>query len=629
MLSFCGVILGMWVVVAGQGPVQAPPGTASQPAASVVLLGRVVDASSGEPVAHARVRVRAGRSPATTSQLMVGAPGLPRLQVALQTGADGRFVVRDAPTPTLAVSVEAPGYLNVPAQAHVVAPGLKVSEVTVRLTRSASLSGRVTDDRGDPLVGVPVRTWRRTWMRGQARWTQVLTASLATTDDRGLYTVTQLPPGDYLVGTPQTQTSTPVSMQTSLFGSLAGGQTEQFVEASLGAAFSDSPLVPSGTRLGDYLLASSSGALPMPAAGGRWLVMPTTLYPGVQTVSAAQVVTITPGEQRLGVDYSIPLVPAASVTGRITASSGTVAGVGVRLRSAEDAGTADNAFDVAHTATRADGTFVMPLVPAGSYVASVVQVPRPISVAGMMAGQRPSEQAPGPTLFAQVPVVVEKDVADVVMALTGGPRVRGRIVAPAAGAVALDRVRVSVTPIDQSEILAARSALSTATVGLDGTFEAAAGPPGRYVLSVSGLPATWFARTAAWNNRNLLQQAVQLEGEDLQGIEIELSNTPASITGSVAGAGASTVVAFPEDWRAWFADGMIPLLLRQARASESGAFTLAAVPAGRYLLVALDPDALGDLQDPSVFDRLARLGTLATVADGATTTVTLRRTEGR
>jgi hypothetical protein len=594
-----------------------------------VLLGRVVDADTNVPVSQARVRVRAGRSQVTTGQL-VTQPALPQGQVALETGRDGRFVVRDAPVPALTVSVEAPGYLPLPARTHVVAPGLRVSEVTVRLTRSASVSGQVTDEWGEPLVRVPVRAWRRTWSRGVPRWTQVLTAGLPSTDDRGRYTIGQLPPGDYLVGAPHTQTSAPVATQERLLGALAGGQAEQMMESAMGAVFSDSPIVPVGLRVRDSLVASSSGALPMPTAGGRWMVMPTTLFPGVQSVSAAQVVTITAGEQRVGVDFSIPLVPAVSVSGVVTGAAGSTAGMGVRLRPADDGGSADATFDVAHTAARADGTFVVPMVPEGRYVATAVQVPAPQSLADMMAGRRPADAATGPTLFARVPVSVEKDVADVVLALSAGPRVRGRVVVPtSAAAVALDKARVSVTPIDQSELQVMRSSLSLGAVAADGTFEVAVGPPGRYVIAVSGLPPTWFARSAMWSNRNLIFQATRFESDDVLGVEIVLAETPASITGTVVGAGDTTVLAFPEDWRTWFADGMSPLLLRQAPVSETGAFTLASVPAGRYLLVALAPDALGDLQDPAVFERLASLGTSTTVADGQALTVALRRTEGR
>src|SRR5688500_1110266 len=111
------------VFLAGTGAVRAVqrgagpgPGQGASPASPIgLIVGRVVDAGTGQPVAEAEVTVALRAVPAAP-----GAPGAmppPRPDasspnVRLLTGADGRFMIRDLPAGNVQLTAKAPGYVN-------------------------------------------------------------------------------------------------------------------------------------------------------------------------------------------------------------------------------------------------------------------------------------------------------------------------------------------------------------------------------------------------------------------------------------------------------------------------------------------------------------------------------------
>ena len=60
-----------------------------------------------------------------------------------------------------------------------------MGDVAIRMFKYASITGIVTDEAGEPIVGAQVRADRRVWLSRPAR--PVAQASSATTDDRGMY----------------------------------------------------------------------------------------------------------------------------------------------------------------------------------------------------------------------------------------------------------------------------------------------------------------------------------------------------------------------------------------------------------------------------------------------------------
>jgi hypothetical protein len=78
-------------------------------------------------------------------------------------------------------------------------------------------------------------------------------------------------------------------------------------------------------------------------------------------------------------------------------------------------------------------------------------------------------------------------------------------------------------------------------------------------------------------------------------------------------------VLFPADYRTWIDNGMNPRRSRTVRPTRPGAFTIPNVPAGDYLIIAVDRSAPADLQDPANVEALARGATRVSVAADAVT----------
>ena len=154
------------LVVAGQQPSPAPRQD-ERPRAQ--LAGRVLDDGSGEPVPNARVR------------LAVTSLGVP----LVVTGDDGRFSLT-VPAGRQAIVATKAGYG--PTQVLVDAG---TANLDIRLKRGASISGRVTNEIGEPVVAAFV-----TVQSGDTRESIIVRTE---TNDRGEYRIGGLRAGTFAV----------------------------------------------------------------------------------------------------------------------------------------------------------------------------------------------------------------------------------------------------------------------------------------------------------------------------------------------------------------------------------------------------------------------------------------------
>ena len=307
----------------------APPlGVNSQPMGPVqfngtgILVGQVIDAGSGRGVAGAIVTLGSsapgGPSRAMTqvTQTVIGggggAPlfmtdsstgsGLPRVL----TDSEGRFAFRNMPKGAFALSATKAGYLDGAygrlrpsgnTQSIDLAEGERQGDVKVRLFRTASIAGTILDDNGEPVVSAQVRAYRRTLVSGR----KVLSASGigATTDDRGIYRLSGLTPGEFIISVPSVQSTVPASFQ------MTGGMGGDLMSTIMTPGNSSFSLGTGGTQVtpdGKFLLQPGArGATSQPPdANGRVLVYPTQYYPSATTVSQAGAVVVASGEDLHG-----------------------------------------------------------------------------------------------------------------------------------------------------------------------------------------------------------------------------------------------------------------------------------------------------------------------------------------
>lgn len=651
------VVLYALVLSAGVlSAAQAPPQT-------TILLGQVVDADSGEPVPEVTLTVAMRVAPAARGGGAGAVPGMApgANQMRLLTGADGKFVVRDVPVGNVQLSTVAAGYVNGgfgqsrpggPVGPFTVTADHagRVADVKIRVWRTATITGVVTDERGEPRPGIDVRAMRRSFVRGQPRLAaqvpQMIGPPLSTqSDDRGVYRISGLAPGDYVVVSPQTQMAMPAAVLEGAMKSVSSGDVQGLMTASVDVAISGGALLQTGMRVGDQIVGTQSGQLPVPQQDGRLRVYTTRYFPNVDLPSQATVITLKSGEERSGVDLALPLAPTVSVSGVVMGPLGPVPNVGVRVRHAAETLVNDQSGDVAVATTRADGSFLMPAVPTGNYVVRVMRSPRPTIPAAQLA-QMPEEMkallggmaTPGPldtmTLFAEVPLPLERDVAGLTVTLTTGATLAGRIVSEGVAAPPpVQGMSITLTSISgewASGPMAMAQASGTVRVNEDGTFTTSGYPPGRYLVSLSGrIPAGWFLKSALVNGRDAAWEPFELEGRDLPNVVVTLTDKRSTITGTTQSAtggapSSASVVIFPAAWREWITSGMNTQLARVVRTPPAGTFSIAGLPPREYLMLAVDNNEAPDIQDPAVFEALARAATTVSVAEGETKTVTVR-----
>jgi hypothetical protein len=121
---------------------------------------------------------------------------------------------------------------------------------------------------------------------------------------------------------------------------------------------------------------------------------------------------------------------------------------------------------------------------------------------------------------------------------------------------------------------------------------------------------------------------IDLRGRDLGDVAITLTDKPATIAGAVRGddgvpATDAAIVVFPAEKAAWTNYGISPDRIRSTRPGTAGSFQIATLPAGDYLVVAVDVAQRDAWQDPAWLDAASRAATPVSVDWGETETVNL------
>ena len=87
------------------------------------------------------------------------------------------------------------------------AAGQWLKDLKIPMWRYGGIAGTVTDERGEPMIGVAVRAIGR--ITKVAGLDQPMAGPMAVTDDRGDYRIGRLPAGIVLVLVPNVQMSVP------------------------------------------------------------------------------------------------------------------------------------------------------------------------------------------------------------------------------------------------------------------------------------------------------------------------------------------------------------------------------------------------------------------------------------
>jgi 5-hydroxyisourate hydrolase-like protein (transthyretin family) len=641
---------------------------------TAIIVGQVIDAGSGRGVAGAIVTlgssappgpqrvttevrqtmIAGGAGPMVISEGGSGA-GLPRVL----TDSEGRFAFRNLPKGAFGLTATKAGYLDGSygrlrpsgsTQTLDIADGERQGDVKIRLFRPASISGIIIDDTGEPVVGAPVRAYRRTLVSG--RKVLSATGTGATTDDRGMYRLSALTPGEFIVGVPSVQSSVPAAFQ------MAGGMAGDLMSTIMTPGNNSFSLSTGGMQVtsdGRFLLQPANrgaGALP-PDAAGRVMVYPTQYYPSATTVSQASAIVVTSGEDRTGVDMQLKLVPTATISGHLTGPEGAAANWAVHLVPS-DTGDLSADPDVATTITDQNGEFAFLGVPAGQYVIQTVRpgrnpgVPQVIqggggvlvfsmTVGAPIAGAAaPAPQAAiVPTLWAAQPIAVAgTDINGIAVTLRQGQRVLGKIEfdgsAERPPADRLSQVLITVESADGKQ----RAAVPPTRVEATSQFTLTGLLPGKYVLRASNVPGGWTYKGAMHGGVDLSDSPFEVSDKDITGVVITFADRVTELRGTVKAPdnsldSSAAVIVFPSDNRSWAQYGVNPRRMRITRSSKTGVYTFNGLPAGDYYIAAISDEYASEWQDPQFLEALTRSATRLTLGDGEKKMQDLARSNAR
>ena len=568
------------------GPIQMlPPGRQAKTGTGS-LRGRVVALDTGSVVRRAQVRI-SGPDIGTKTAL---------------TDTQGRYEFRDLPAGRFNVSVSKSGFVTMqygqnrpfePGRPIELVEAQKMDKADIALPRGSVLAGRVADEFGEAVAEAEVTAMRMQFSNGKRRL--VPSGRTGVTNDLGQFRIYGLPPGDYYVSATLRD---------------AGGMRMDLVASVLG------------------------GGAGGPTGSNQNTGYAATYYPSTPTPSEAQRVTVAVGQELASVDIQLQPVKLARISGTAVASDGKpMAGAMVMLMPAMR--DAMQFMPGGTSRTDKDGNFTISGVTPGEYSLQVQSMGGTISAAGAnmtftfrtsLDGQgAPAEAQQREFAVANVNVTGE-DITGMMVVGTRGAKATGTIsYGAAAKPEGTTGIRVTAPPVDVDSN--PMPMFGGSNVKDTGAFEVE-GLIGQRVFRAANLPKGWILKHVKVNGEDVTDKGLEFKpGEDVSGIEIELTNRTTSINGSVTDDRNQplkdyTVVVFAEDATKW----TMPLTrwTASSRPDQDGRFKFANLPPGAYYAIAVEYVAQGEWSDPEWLARAAKKATRFTLDEGAAKTLDLK-----
>lgn len=128
------------------------------------------------------------------------------------------------------------------------------------------------------------------------------------------------------------------------------------------------------------------------------------------------------------------------------------------------------------------------------------------------------------------------------------------------------------------------------------------------MLSIATLTGDWTLKSVEVNGRDLADDPIALRHDErLDDVRVVLTNQPTHLLGALLNQekqpAEGTVVVFPEETSRWREDSRT---IRVARPDQRGEFSIKGLPAGHYLIAAVDYVQDGQWYDPEFLAELRR-----------------------
>ena len=561
----------------------APPGKA-------VLAGTITTAT-GQPAAGARVMLSGGDGPGRTTT----------------TNASGQFAFEGLRTGRYYVNVNKPGFMSLSyGQRRVNSMGTAIPladgerrAIEMQLPRAAVITGMILDERGEPSINTQVRGMRYTMVNGRRRAQQVANDS---SDDRGIYRLHSLQPGEYAV-----------CAVARNMGPMNDAQRMQMEVESARRAIENAPSAAAKLAIAERLKVLEAQKVDQTEPN---LGYAPVCYPSSSAPSAA--VTVAAGEERSGIDLQMVMIPVARIEGTVVApGGGAPRNMQLTLVNADE-----NMGDVDRQGTgfqQGNGQFSFQNVAPGRYS---------IMARTMTFGPPPP---PGvtvpkePLLWGMSEVVINgQDVSGVVVELHPGITVTGQMTfqpTMLAPPTDLSRAQISIFPFmpDSSSMMMVGPP-PQGRVDASGRFTIPDVVPGKYRMSAGMIGVQgWVVDSITAGGQDVLDFPLEIKGaRDVSDVAVVFGDRISELSGTITDqkgepATEQTILLYPTDQKYWTPSSR---RIRTIRAGADGLFNFRTVPPGEYRLTTLVDPEPGVWYDREVLETLDSSSIRIVIAEG-------------
>jgi hypothetical protein len=357
-------------------------------------------------------------------------------------------------------------------------------------------------------------------------------------------------------------------------------------------------------------------------------------YPGTTLPASAVALPLGPGQERVGVDFQLQLVPVGTVEGVVIAPAG-MAPQNVQI-SLTPSGPGVPGIGASSARASADGRFRLNNVAPGQYrLTARGTLPGPAAAGrgrgGAPAGPMPPtlQRVEAPRLWAAADITVDgRDVTDVALVLHPALSVSGQLSFDGGTPPSdLSRIRVTLSPAPGPYGPSTPGASSASAMADEqGRFTITNAVPGYYRFTVSGVQG-WWAESAVIGSQDALDFPVEVRpGGDLASALVTMVDQQTEIAGVLSDSRGEpvpdyTLIVFPADVRYWTPGAR---RIQSTRPATDGRFTFRNLPAGDYrIATVLDPEP-GSWTDPEYLRELEAVSLRVSLRRGEKKTQNIR-----
>jgi hypothetical protein len=332
-----------------------------------------------------------------------------------------------------------------------------------------------------------------------------------------------------------------------------------------------------------------------------------TYYPGSLNVAEAQRVSVAPGNEQTSINFAVLPTRTVKVSGTVTNSQGRPVTQGVVML---QAGQDTTYFTMSGGGMiKPDGTFDIGNLSPGEYTLHVNTDASPHD-----------EDAEA----AVVPISVGMDdLTGLAITTRRATPIAGQLVfdTAASGSLKPAEFMLFARPIEGSMMFG-----TSAVVKDDWTFELRI-QEGPVLIRPARFPEGWTVKAVMANGVDAVDTGIPLRpGQPIEGVQVIVTNRSSGIIGSVTDAAGTpvkdyTVVIFSNDADRWTPTSRY---LATARPDQQGRFESNKLPAGNYLIVAVDTIEEGQQSDPEFLQQMRAYATPLQLNDGEKRPVNLR-----